>query len=198
MPKPTPSANISQRALRGTSNGLWRSLVAHLTGGQGVAGSNPVNPTRDAGPSERAAFSSHEAFARFEPTVSTRLSTGRSLCTLREILSIRPESKGRPFGRPSCFRCGLAWHPPPLAAPKARRVPAYASSSFRSNRTHPASPRCLAGILRALSALAYGRLSVPRVVTSSNRSRGLGYRSQPHSAPTAPAYRENVSGPTPQ
>ena len=25
--------------------GLWRSLVAHLTGGQGVAGSNPVNPT---------------------------------------------------------------------------------------------------------------------------------------------------------
>ena len=26
--------------------GLWRSLVAHLTGGQGVAGSNPVSPTR--------------------------------------------------------------------------------------------------------------------------------------------------------
>jgi hypothetical protein len=26
-------------------NGLWRSLVAHLTGGQGVAGSNPVSPT---------------------------------------------------------------------------------------------------------------------------------------------------------
>ena len=24
---------------------MWRSLVAHLTGGQGVAGSNPVNPT---------------------------------------------------------------------------------------------------------------------------------------------------------
>ncbi len=113
------------------------------------------------------------------------------------VFVTRPESKGRPFGRPSCFRCGLAWHPP-LAAPKARRVPAYAPSSFRSNGTHPASPRCLAGILHALSASAYGRLSVPRVVTSSNRSRGLGYRSQPHSAPTAPAYRENVSGPTPQ
>ena len=29
-----------------TSNiGAWRSLVAHLTGGQGVAGSNPVAPT---------------------------------------------------------------------------------------------------------------------------------------------------------
>ena len=28
-----------------TAFGLWRSLVAHLTGGQGVAGSNPVSPT---------------------------------------------------------------------------------------------------------------------------------------------------------
>ena len=27
--------------------GLWRSLVAHLTGGQGVAGSNPVSPTEE-------------------------------------------------------------------------------------------------------------------------------------------------------
>ena len=26
--------------------GAWRSLVAHLTGGQGVAGSNPVAPIR--------------------------------------------------------------------------------------------------------------------------------------------------------
>ena len=26
--------------------GMWRSLVAHLTGGQGVAGSNPVIPTK--------------------------------------------------------------------------------------------------------------------------------------------------------
>jgi hypothetical protein len=28
------------------ANGLWRSLVAHLTGGQVVAGSNPVSPTK--------------------------------------------------------------------------------------------------------------------------------------------------------
>jgi hypothetical protein len=28
-----------------TYNGLWRSLVAHLTGGQGVVGSNPASPT---------------------------------------------------------------------------------------------------------------------------------------------------------
>ena len=27
------------------ASGLWRSLVAHLTGGQVVAGSNPVSPT---------------------------------------------------------------------------------------------------------------------------------------------------------
>jgi hypothetical protein len=31
--------------------GLWRSLVAHLTGGQGVAGSSPASPTNRAGPS---------------------------------------------------------------------------------------------------------------------------------------------------
>jgi hypothetical protein len=28
-----------------TVNGLWRSLVAHLTGGQGVASSNLASPT---------------------------------------------------------------------------------------------------------------------------------------------------------
>ncbi len=32
-------------ATGGRCHGLWRSLVAHLTGGQGVAGSNPVSPT---------------------------------------------------------------------------------------------------------------------------------------------------------
>lgn len=29
------------------SIGLWRSLVAHYTGGVGVAGSNPVSPTAE-------------------------------------------------------------------------------------------------------------------------------------------------------
>ena len=28
------------------ADGLWRSLVAHITGGDGVAGSNPVSPTQ--------------------------------------------------------------------------------------------------------------------------------------------------------
>src|SRR3546814_6501609 len=34
-----------RRGQRG-SIGTWRSLVAHLTGGQGVVGSNPAVPTR--------------------------------------------------------------------------------------------------------------------------------------------------------
>jgi hypothetical protein len=37
--------NTRKSLLRKRILGLWRSLVAHLTGGQGVAGSNPVSPT---------------------------------------------------------------------------------------------------------------------------------------------------------
>src|ERR1700749_3587409 len=33
--------------LPASHHGTWRSLVAHLTGGQGVAGSNPVVPTEN-------------------------------------------------------------------------------------------------------------------------------------------------------
>ena len=36
---------VITRFVRAMRNGTWRSLVAHLTGGQGVAGSNPVVPT---------------------------------------------------------------------------------------------------------------------------------------------------------
>ena len=39
-----PKRALSIRALL-PAIGAWRSLVAHLTGGQGVAGSNPVAPT---------------------------------------------------------------------------------------------------------------------------------------------------------
>ena len=39
--------NVLIRASKSFANGWWRSLVAHLTGGQGVAGSNPVHPTRN-------------------------------------------------------------------------------------------------------------------------------------------------------
>ena len=37
---------------RARSSGLWRSLVAHLTGGQGVASSNPASPTKRSMPSD--------------------------------------------------------------------------------------------------------------------------------------------------
>src|SRR5690606_14835251 len=40
----TASAAVRSSRPHG-ADGLWRSLVAHLTGGQGVAGSNPVSPT---------------------------------------------------------------------------------------------------------------------------------------------------------
>ena len=32
--------------VKSDTDGLWRSLVAHLTGGQGVVGSNPASPTK--------------------------------------------------------------------------------------------------------------------------------------------------------
>ena len=50
--------------------GMWRSLVAHLTGGQGVAGSNPVIPTANAWWKQYF----HQAFCRFGvfPTTAVR------------------------------------------------------------------------------------------------------------------------------
>ncbi len=39
---------VITRVTRASRIGTWRSLVAHLTGGQGVAGSNPVVPTDEA------------------------------------------------------------------------------------------------------------------------------------------------------
>ena len=47
MPHETGSTPLQRCSRGGLVNeyGMWRSLVAHLTGGQGVAGSNPVIPT---------------------------------------------------------------------------------------------------------------------------------------------------------
>ena len=39
--RPAPAGVVARQP----NIGMWRSLVAHLTGGQGVAGSNPVVPT---------------------------------------------------------------------------------------------------------------------------------------------------------
>jgi hypothetical protein len=41
----TPPSTLRLYALAQASGGTWRSLAAHLTGGQGVAGSNPAVPT---------------------------------------------------------------------------------------------------------------------------------------------------------
>ena len=40
-----PHRSLPYKARSRKGRGAWRSLVAHLTGGQGVAGSNPVAPT---------------------------------------------------------------------------------------------------------------------------------------------------------
>ena len=54
----------------GSHFGLWRSLVAHLTGGQGVAGSNPVSPTEET--------AGQRPFPRSAETVSSLSSAGCS------------------------------------------------------------------------------------------------------------------------
>ena len=52
-------------------NGLWRSLVAHLTGGQGVVGSNPASPTTGThiqilglSPKREIMFENNDSFSR--------------------------------------------------------------------------------------------------------------------------------------
>jgi hypothetical protein len=53
------------------SHGLWRSLVAHLTGGQGVVGSNPASPTTGThiqilglSPKREIMFENNDSFSR--------------------------------------------------------------------------------------------------------------------------------------
>ena len=74
--------NYGLVALTGDSEqiGTWRSLVAHLTGGQGVAGSNPVVPTNQlAGDSEFSFW--YEAFRR----CGTR-GISEMICAFRRII----------------------------------------------------------------------------------------------------------------
>jgi hypothetical protein len=62
--------------LKGPDVGMWRSLVAHLTGGQGVAGSNPVIPTKIKGPDSqmriRPSFFSRPQKLNFTPSCISR------------------------------------------------------------------------------------------------------------------------------
>src|SRR5690606_14339878 len=57
--------------------GLWRSLVAHLTGGQGVAGSNPVSPTARTKPLI-SDFSEIRGFSHVRPVITAMLYTALS------------------------------------------------------------------------------------------------------------------------
>ena len=52
-------------------SGLWRSLVAHLTGGQGVAGSNPVSPTHRSG-GNTTSHRGDVSFSRWTSPVASR------------------------------------------------------------------------------------------------------------------------------
>ena len=71
------------------SHGLWRSLVAHLTGGQGVAGSNPVSPTNGVRlvHTLRAPFSAGGGLVHADPIPSTGTGAPGFVC-----------SRGRCFG----------------------------------------------------------------------------------------------------
>ena len=77
-------------------DGLWRSLVAHLTGGQGVVGSNPASPT--------IAF--NQADSRGRAPGGLLLPYGIAfLDFLRKFPRIRGrflEGSGRPWRRRSC------------------------------------------------------------------------------------------------
>ncbi len=70
--------------------GMWRSLVAHLTGGQVVAGSNPVIPTRKKASKvlTLGAFFLHKI--RFIPDTSFTLYTGDIVYTfINEVVYIK-------------------------------------------------------------------------------------------------------------
>src|SRR5690606_3963281 len=90
-----------------TGNGTWRSLVAHLTGGQGVAGSNPVVPTSFTHGAGRLLSDGKAAFvmsgrARDEPPACPiwQLQTRMSLLLRCVLLNVPPETTAaRPRSR---------------------------------------------------------------------------------------------------
>jgi hypothetical protein len=83
----------------GESPGMWRSLVAHLTGGQGAAGSNPVIPTGTSSRSEAVSEKSGAAsFVSGGRNAATRVATARILTTPSLLRAARQQS-GRPRWR---------------------------------------------------------------------------------------------------
>ena len=68
-----------------SDDGLWRSLVAHLTGGQGVVGSNPASPTRTV---DTVCFTSSAKDRFSESPVRDRRSSSLEHFTLRKFTSV--------------------------------------------------------------------------------------------------------------
>ncbi len=100
MPHPTDipghnraddSSRVANTLSYSSCHGLWRSLVAHLTGGQGVAGSNPVSPTNAEEAAHRAASS---AFRRpysgvpAAPVPAHRSPRGVHLTVYRDVTAV--------------------------------------------------------------------------------------------------------------
>lgn len=101
---PSRCDNVVPRRREPDIIGWWRSLVAHLTGGQGVAGSNPVHPTRNCrwdGIYPVPPFFTEDSRRRFASEGPMRVSRG-VYCHRRSSLCmgmcLRGSSSGYPFG----------------------------------------------------------------------------------------------------
>ncbi len=97
-PALAPSAIDSSSCRReiAVCHGLWRSLVAHLTGGQGVAGSNPVSPTK----TRTAPF---RAVLFLVLAVRSQDLGGSNPVGCRRLLSARRNKKSHPRGGIFCY-----------------------------------------------------------------------------------------------
>lgn len=99
---------LGSRASGGLHSGWWRSLVAHLTGGQGVAGSNPVHPTRKHEATRRVASFLSKLFRDPTNMRGSALPKGTREGVAWQGMRPQdaPQTRARPPGAPRC---------PPLA-----------------------------------------------------------------------------------
>src|ERR1700709_823210 len=100
---------LFELSARAASHGLWRSLVAHLTGGQGVASSNLVSPTyAEKGRPKGGLFSAYEGSTSGSPPrrfrrIALRITLQRS--GDRDVTAV-PVGRSPLSGRPKGFRVG--------------------------------------------------------------------------------------------
>jgi hypothetical protein len=148
---------------------MWRSLVAHLTGGQGVAGSNPVIPTNSSREFPRC-LALHRSTSIFNldrgrltspltrfPCAPTHQHRGSSSGIQSEITASSPTSfpSMTPDSVASAVRCA--------SGSRRRRTSGAASASARRSRS-------------SMRAVRYGTRSphaadVPVAVTSGSGPR---------------------------